>query len=55
MTGQAIVFELQSNQVLVLVKNKDRNRGSRGEAEANAQLCDSSTASRQPEIGLATT
>ena len=52
MTGQVTVIEHQDNKVLVLIVNKDRNRGSIGAAEADAQLCESSG---QPMIGLATT
>jgi len=52
MTGQVTVFEHQDNKVLVLIVNKDRNRGSIGAAEADAKLCESSG---QPMIGLATT
>ena len=52
MTGQVTVFGHQDNKVLVLIVNKDRNQGSIGAAEADAQLCESSG---QPMIGLATT
>ena len=43
------MFEHQDSQVLVLILNKDRNRGSIGAAEAEAQLCESSG---QPMLDL---
>ena len=52
MTGQVTVFEHQGNKVLVLIVNKDRNQGSIGAEEADAQLCESSG---KTMIGLATT